>query len=66
MMLIMYLLSVLGAILCALTGVVMVLDGLFSAITRCEHKLVTMLDSAFKVKKAWKKLKDDDKRKNRQ
>ena len=65
MMLIMYLLSALGAILCALTGVVMVLDGLFSAITRCEHKLVTMLDSAFKVKKAWKKLKDD-KRKNRQ
>ena len=66
MMLIMYLLSALGAILCALTGVVMVLAGLFSAIIRCEHKLVTMLDSAFKVKKAWKKLKDDDKRKNRQ
>lgn len=66
MMLIMYLLSILGAILCALTGVVMVLAGLFSAIIRCEHKLVTMLDSAFKVKKAWKKLKDDDKRKNRQ
>lgn len=65
MMLIMYLLSILGAILCALTGVVMVLAGLFSAIIRCEHKLVTMLDSAFKVKKAWKKLKDD-KRKNRQ
>ena len=65
MMLIVHWLSELGAILCALTGVVIVLARLISTITYCELKLVTMLNSAFKVKKAWKKLKDD-KRKNRQ
>ena len=65
MMLIVHLLSEIGAILWALAGVVIVLAKLISAITYCELKLVAMLDSAFKVKKAWKKLKDG-KRKNRQ
>ena len=65
MMLIVHWLSEIGAILWALAGVVIVLAKLISAITYCEFKLVAMLDSAFKVKKAWKKLKDD-KRKNRQ
>ncbi|EFK79963.1 hypothetical protein [Ligilactobacillus salivarius] len=65
MMLIVHWLSEIGAILCALTGVVIVLARLISAITHCELKLVAMLDLAFEVKKAWKKLKDD-KRKNRQ
>lgn len=65
MMLIVHWLSEIGAILWALTSVVIVLAKLISAITHCECKLVTMLDLAFKVKKAWKKLKDD-KRKNRQ
>ncbi|MDY2638584.1 hypothetical protein [Ligilactobacillus salivarius] len=65
MMLIVHWLSEIGAILCALAGVVIVLAKLISVITYCELKLVAMLDSAFKVKKAWKKLKDG-KRKNRQ
>ena len=65
MMLIVHWLSELSAILCASTGVVIVLARLISAITHCEFKLVAMLDLAFEVKKAWKKLKDD-KRKNRQ
>ena len=65
MMLIVHWLSEIGAILCALAGVVIVLAKLISVITYCELKLVAMLDSAFKVKKAWKKPKDG-KRKNRQ
>ncbi|WP_225365854.1 hypothetical protein [Ligilactobacillus salivarius] len=65
MMLIVHWLSEIGAILWALAGVVIVLAKLISVITYCELKLVAMLDSAFKVKKAWKKLKDG-KRKNRQ